>query len=190
MPHPHYRPRRMRHDEFSRRLMRENTLTTDDLIYPVFVHEPAGRVAVPSMPGVERLSIEELLKVAEEALELGIPVIDLFPVLDASQKSLDASAAWAEDGLAQRAIRALKSRFPELGVMTDVALDPYTTHGQDGIIDDKGYVLNDITVEALVKQSLSPASARPTRRPTRWTRPTVTRRCARSRWTWKRARTW
>ena len=159
MPHPHYRPRRMRHDEFSRRLMRENTLTTNDLIYPVFVHEPAGRVAVPSMPGVERLSIEELLKVAEEALELGIPVIDLFPVLDASQKSLDASAAWAEDGLAQRAIRALKSRFPELGVMTDVALDPYTTHGQDGIIDDKGYVLNDITVEALVKQSLSHAEA-------------------------------
>lgn len=95
MPHPHYRPRRMRHDEFSRRLMRENTLTTDDLIYPVFVHEPAGRTAVPSMPGVERLSIEELLKVAEEALELGIPVIDLFPVIDASQKSLDASAAWA-----------------------------------------------------------------------------------------------
>ncbi|HAL22170.1 MAG TPA: hypothetical protein DCP40_05515 [Stenotrophomonas sp.] len=154
MPHPHYRPRRMRHDEFSRRLMRENTLTTDDLIYPVFVHEPAGRVAVPSMPGVERLSIEELLKVAEEALELGIPVIDLFPVIDASQKTLDASAAWAEDGLAQRAIRALKTRFPELGVMTDVALDPYTTHGQDGIIDDKGYVLNDITVEALVKQAV------------------------------------
>jgi len=149
----------MRHDEFSRRLMRENTLTTDDLIYPVFVHELAGRTAVPSMPGVERLSIEELLKVAEEALELGIPVIDLFPVIDSSQKSLDASAAWAEDGLAQRAIRALKTRFPELGVMTDVALDPYTTHGQDGIIDDKGYVLNDITVEALVKQSLSHAEA-------------------------------
>ena len=159
MPHPHYRPRRMRHDEFSRRLMRENTLTTDDLIYPVFVHELAGRTAVPSMPGVERLSIEELLKVAEEALELGIPVIDLFPVIDSAQKSLDASAAWAEDGLAQRAIRALKTRFPELGVMTDVALDPYTTHGQDGIIDDKGYVLNDITVEALVKQSLSHAEA-------------------------------
>jgi len=149
----------MRHDEFSRRLMRENTLTTDDLIYPVFVHELAGRTAVPSMPGVERLSIEELLKVAEEALELGIPVIDLFPVIDSSQKSLDASAAWVEDGLAQRAIRALKTRFPELGVMTDVALDPYTTHGQDGIIDDKGYVLNDITVEALVKQSLSHAEA-------------------------------
>ncbi|KAG1194842.1 hypothetical protein G6F35_013337 [Rhizopus arrhizus] len=139
--------------------MRENTLTTDDLIYPVFVHELAGRTAVPSMPGVERLSIEELLKVAEEALELGIPVIDLFPVIDPSLKSLDASAAWAEDGLAQRAIRALKARFPELGVMTDVALDPYTTHGQDGIIDDKGYVLNDITVDALVKQSVSHAEA-------------------------------
>ena len=124
----------MRHDEFSRRLMRENTLTTDDLIYPVFVHERAGRTAVPSIPFLERLSIEELLKVAEEALELGIPVIDLFPVIDPSLKSLDASAAWAEDGLAQRAIRALKSRFPELGLMTDVALDPYTTHGQDGII--------------------------------------------------------
>jgi porphobilinogen synthase len=149
----------MRHDEFSRRLMRENTLTTDDLIYPVFVHELAGRAPVASMPGVERLSIDELLKVAEEALELGIPVIDLFPVIDPTGKSLDAAAAWDENGLAQRAIRALKSRFPELGVMTDVALDPYTTHGQDGIIDDKGYVLNDITVEALVKQSLSHAEA-------------------------------
>jgi len=149
----------MRHDEFSRRLMRENTLTTDDLIYPVFVHELAGRAPVASMPGVERLSIDELLKVAEEALELGIPVIDLFPVIDPAGKSLDAAAAWDENGLAQRAIRALKSRFPELGVMTDVALDPYTTHGQDGIIDDKGYVLNDITVEALVKQSLSHAEA-------------------------------
>ncbi len=159
MAHPDYRPRRMRHDEFSRRLMRENTLTTDDLIYPVFVHELAGRAPVASMPGVERLSIDELLKVAEEALELGIPVIDLFPVIDPAGKSLDAAAAWDDNGLAQRAIRALKSRFPELGVMTDVALDPYTTHGQDGIIDDKGYVLNDITVAALVKQSLSHAEA-------------------------------
>jgi len=149
----------MRRDDFSRRMMRENTLTTDDLIYPVFVHEHAGRVAVPSMPGVDRLSIEELLKVAEEALELGIPVLDLFPVIDPAQKSLDAAAAWDEDGLAQRAVRALKQRFPELGVMTDVALDPYTTHGQDGIIDDNGYVLNDITVDALVKQSVSHAQA-------------------------------
>lgn len=159
MAHPDYRPRRMRHDEFSRRLMRENTLTTDDLIYPVFVHELAGRAPIASMPGVERLSIDELLKVAEEALELGIPVIDLFPVIDPAGKSLDAAAAWDGNGLAQRAVRALKSRFPELGVMTDVALDPYTTHGQDGIIDDAGYVLNDITVEALVKQSLSHADA-------------------------------
>ncbi|HVJ36909.1 MAG TPA: porphobilinogen synthase [Stenotrophomonas sp.] len=159
MVHPHYRPRRMRRDEFSRRLMREHTLTTDDLIYPVFVHELAGRTAVASMPGVERLSIDELLKVAEEALELGIPALDLFPVIDPSGKSLDAAEAWNPEGLAQRAIRALKSRFPELGVMTDVALDPYTTHGQDGIIDAAGYVLNDITVEALVKQSLSHAEA-------------------------------
>jgi len=149
----------MRRDEFSRRLMRENTLTTDDLIYPVFVHELPGRAAVASMPGVERLSIDELLKVAEEAVELGIPVIDLFPVIDPAGKSLDAAEAWNPDGLAQRAIRALKSRFPELGVMTDVALDPYTTHGQDGIIDAGGYVLNDVTVEALVKQSLSHAEA-------------------------------
>ncbi|MCW4454399.1 porphobilinogen synthase [Flavobacterium sp. MXW15] len=159
MAHPHYRPRRMRRDEFSRRLMREHTLTTDDLIWPVFVHEAAGRVPVASMPGVERLSIDELLREAEQALELGIPVIDLFPVIDPAGKSLDAAAAWAGDGLAQRAIRALKSRFPELGVMTDVALDPYTTHGQDGIIDERGYVLNDITVEALVRQSLSHAEA-------------------------------
>ena len=157
--HPHYRPRRMRRDEFSRRLMREHTLTTDDLIYPVFVHELPGRTAVASMPGVERLSIDELLKVAEEALELGIPALDLFPVIDPSGKSLDAAEAWNPEGLAQRAIRAVKSRFPELGVMTDVALDPYTTHGQDGIIDAGGYVLNDITVEALVKQSLSHAEA-------------------------------
>ena len=157
--HPHYRPRRMRRDEFSRRLMREHTLTTDDLIYPVFVHELPGRTAVASMPGVERLSIDELLKVAEEALELGIPALDLFPVIDPSGKSLDAAEAWNPEGLAQRAIRAVKARFPELGVMTDVALDPYTTHGQDGIIDAGGYVLNDITVEALVKQSLSHAEA-------------------------------
>ena len=159
MAHPDYRPRRMRHDAFSRRLMRENTFTADDLIWPVFVHELAGRAPVASMPGVERLSIDELLKVAEEALELGIPVIDLFPVIDPAGKSLDAAAAWDENGLAQRAVRALKSRFPELGVMTDVALDPYTTHGQDGIIDDKGYVLNDITVQALIKQSISHAEA-------------------------------
>jgi len=159
MTHPLYRPRRMRRDDFSRRLMRENTLTVDDLIYPVFVHERAGRTPIASMPGVERLSLDDLLHVAEEAVELGIPVLDLFPVIDPALKSLDAEAAWADDGLAQRAVRALKARFPTLGVMTDVALDPYTTHGQDGIIDDSGYVLNDITVEALVKQSVSHARA-------------------------------
>jgi len=159
MIHPHYRPRRMRHDEFSRRLMRENTLTSNDLIWPVFVHELQGRAAVASMPGVDRMSIDELLREAEQALELGVPVIDLFPVIDPSRKSLDAAEAWNPDGLAQRAVRALKQRFPELGVMTDVALDPYTTHGQDGIIDDTGYVLNDITVEGLVKQSVSHADA-------------------------------
>ena len=159
MGHPHYRPRRMRHDEFSRRLMREHTLTSNDLIWPVFVHELAGRAPVGSMPGVDRMSIDELLREAELALELGVPVIDLFPVIDPSRKTLDAAEAWNPDGLAQRAIRALKSRFPELGVMTDVALDPYTTHGQDGIIDERGYVLNEITVEALVRQSLSHAQA-------------------------------
>ena len=159
MFHPSYRPRRMRHDEFSRRLMRENTVTTDDLIYPVFIHDGEGRIAVESMPGVERLSIDELLKVAADCVVLGIPVIDLFPVTDPARKSLDGAEAWNPDGLSQRAIRALKAAFPQLGVMTDVALDPYTTHGQDGIIDDTGYVLNDITVEALVKQSLSHAAA-------------------------------
>src|SRR5690606_38186645 len=115
--------------------------------------------AVPSMPGVERLSIDELLKVAEQALELRVPAIALFPVTAPQAKSLDAAAAWDDDGLAQRAVRALKQRFPELGVITDVALDPFTTHGQDGIIDDSGYVINDITVEALVKQALSHARA-------------------------------
>ena len=159
MFHPRYRPRRMRRDEFSRRLMREHVFTADDLIWPVFVHELPGRAPVASMPGVERLSIDELLREAEQALQLGVPVIDLFPVLDASCKSLDAAEAWNPEGLAQRAVRALKQRFPELGVMTDVALDPYTTHGQDGIIDAHGYVLNDVTVEALVKQSLSHAEA-------------------------------
>ena len=159
MFHPRYRPRRMRHDEFSRRLMREHVFTADDLIWPVFVHELAGRAPVASMPGEERLSIDELLREAEQALELGVPVIDLFPVIDPSRKSLDAAEAWNPEGLAQRAVRALKQRFPELGVMTDVALDPYTTHGQDGLIDGSGYVLNEATVEALVKQSLSHAEA-------------------------------
>jgi porphobilinogen synthase len=149
----------MRRDDFSRRLMRETVLTADDLILPVFVHELAGRAPVASMPGVERLSIDELLRVAEQAHALRIPAIALFPVTPDSAKSLDAREAWNPDGLAQRAVRALKSRFPELGVITDVALDPFTTHGQDGLIDDDGYVVNDTTVEALVKQALSHAQA-------------------------------
>ncbi|MDO5609781.1 MAG: porphobilinogen synthase [Pseudomonadota bacterium] len=157
--YPYTRPRRMRRDVFSRRLMRESVLTTNDLIYPVFVHELDGRAPVGSMPGIERLSIDELLKVGEEMCQLGIPAIALFPVTAPGAKSLDAAAAWQEDGLAQRAVRALKSRFPQLGVITDVALDPYTSHGQDGLLDDNGYVMNDETVEALVKQALSHAEA-------------------------------
>ena len=159
MAYPSTRPRRMRRDEFSRRLMRENVLTTNDLIYPVFVHEEKGRVPVASMPGVERLSIDELLRVGEEALELGVPVLDLFGVPDPAAKTADGRIAWDEDGIIPRAIRALKARFPELGVMSDQALDPYTTHGQDGLIDDTGYILNDETIEALVKQSLAHAAA-------------------------------
>ena len=159
MTYPYVRPRRMRRDDFSRRLMRETVLTSNDLIYPVFVHEPAGRAAIASMPGIERVSIDELLRVAEQACALRIPALALFPVTAAGAKSLDAAAAWHEDGLCQRAIRALKSRFPELGVITDVALDPYTSHGQDGLVDDSDYVVNDETVEALVKQALSHAAA-------------------------------
>ncbi|MBD9470630.1 porphobilinogen synthase [Pseudoxanthomonas sp. PXM01] len=159
MAYPHIRPRRMRRDDFSRRLMREHVLTTNDLIYPVFVHEEKGRAPVASMPGVERLSIDELLRVGEEALELGVPVLDLFGVPDPAAKTADGRIAWDEDGIIPRAIRALKARFPELGVMSDQALDPYTTHGQDGLIDDTGYILNDETIEALVKQSLAHAAA-------------------------------
>ena len=149
----------MRRDEFSRRLMRETVLTTNDLIYPVFVHELAGRAPVPSMPGIERLSIDELLKVGEQASELRVPALALFPVTAPEAKSLDAAAAHDDDGLCQRAVRALKQRFPELGVITDVALDPYTVHGQDGLLDGSGYVVNDETVEVLVKQALSHARA-------------------------------
>jgi len=159
MRHPMTRPRRMRRDDFSRRLMRETVLTANDFILPVFVHELAGRAAIPSMPGVERLGIDELLRVAEKAQALRIPAIALFPVTPDSAKSLDAREAWNPDGLAQRAVRALKSRFPELGVITDVALDPFTTHGQDGLIDDSDYVVNDATVDALVKQAVSHAEA-------------------------------
>ena len=159
MSYPIDRPRRMRRDDFSRRLMREHVLTANDLILPVFVHEEKGRAPVPSMPGVERLSIDELLKVGEQALELGVPLIDLFGVPDPAAKTADGRIAWDEDGIIQRAIRALKSHFPELGVMSDQALDPYTTHGQDGLIDGSGYILNDETVAAMVQQSLSHAAA-------------------------------
>ncbi len=154
------RMRRMRHDEFSRRMMRETTLTAANLIWPVFVIEGTQRrEAVPSMPGVERLSIDELLREADAALHLGIPALALFPVTEASAKSHDGSAAWDQNGLIQRAVRALKKHVPALGVITDVALDPFTTHGQDGLTDASGYVLNDETVDALVRQALSHAQA-------------------------------
>ncbi len=154
------RMRRMRRDDFSRRLMRERHLSADDLIYPLFVLEGQNqREVVPSMPGVERVSIDQLLVEADNALELGIPALALFPVTPAEVKSEDAREAYNPDGLAQRAVRALKQRFPELGVITDVALDPFTTHGQDGLIDQEGYVLNDETVEVLVRQALSHAEA-------------------------------
>jgi porphobilinogen synthase len=159
MSFPHTRLRRMRRDDFSRRLMREHRLSADDLILPVFIHELQGRAPVASMPGVERQSVDELLRTAEQAMELKIPAIVLFPVTAPEAKSLDAVAAWDENGLAQRAIRALKKNFPDLGVITDVALDPYTSHGQDGLVDAGGYVTNDDTVEALVKQALSHAEA-------------------------------
>jgi len=159
MSYPYSRMRRMRRDDFSRRLMREHVLTANDLIYPVFVHELPGSEPVPSMPGVSRVGVDDLLRVAEQASELRIPALALFPVTAPDAKSLDAAAAWADDGLLQRAVRALKQRFPQLGVITDVALDPYTSHGQDGLVDDSGYVINDETVEALVKQALSHAAA-------------------------------
>jgi porphobilinogen synthase len=157
---PNSRPRRMRRDEFSRRLMRENVLTTNDLIYPVFVMDGDNRIeAVTSMPGVQRQSIDVLLKTAEECVKLGIPALALFPVVGAEFKSLDAAEAYSPDGLVPRAIKALKAAFPALGIITDVALDPYTSHGQDGLINDSGYVLNDETVAVLVKQALSHAIA-------------------------------
>ena len=160
MSYPDTRLRRMRRDAFSRRLMREHVLTTNDLVWPVFVREGEGvREAIASMPGVVRHSIDTLLEAAGEAQALGIPALALFPVPPASAKSLDAREAWNADGLAQRAVRALKAKYPALGVITDVALDPFTTHGQDGLIDDAGYVVNDATVEALVKQALSHAAA-------------------------------
>lgn len=157
---PHRRLRRIRASEFSRRLVREHQLTVDDLIYPMFVLEGEHRrEAVPSMPGVERFSIDLLLQEAAQLVELGIPAIALFPVTPLDKKSLLAEEAYNPEGLAQRATRALKAQFPGLGVITDVALDPFTTHGQDGIIDEQGYVLNDITTEILIKQALSHAAA-------------------------------
>lgn len=154
------RPRRMRASEFSRRLMRENVLTANDLIWPVFVVEGENqREAVASMPGVERLSIDLLVAAARNAFELGVPAVALFPVTPAEVKTDDGREAYNPDGLAQRAVRALKAALPELGVITDVALDPFTSHGQDGLIDDNGYVVNDDTVEVLMKQAVSHAEA-------------------------------
>jgi porphobilinogen synthase len=157
---PAARMRRLRRHRFLRRLVREASLSADDFIYPVFVLDGDGRrEPVPSMPGIERLSIDLLTADAEHLLELGIPAVALFPVTPGDAKSEDGREAWNPEGLAQRAVAALKSRFPELGVITDVALDPFTTHGQDGIIDETGYVLNDVTVEALVRQAVSHAEA-------------------------------
>jgi porphobilinogen synthase len=157
---PNTRLRRMRHDEFSRRLMRETQLTVDALIYPIFVVEgKKQRQPVVSMPGIERLSIDELLRECETLLELRIPAIALFPVIPPDKKSLDARESWNPGGIAQQAVRAVKKEFPALGVITDVALDPFTTHGQDGLIDEAGYVQNDLTVETLVRQARSHADA-------------------------------
>ena len=159
-PFPALRPRRLRRDDFTRRLVREHRLSADDLIYPVFVQDGKGkRQAVPSMPGVERLSLDLLLPVAEECVQLGIPVMALFPVIDAKLKDDKGSESTNARGLIPRVVRELKKRFPELGIMTDVALDPYTSHGQDGVLDETGYILNDETVEVLVGQALAHADA-------------------------------
>ena len=157
---PTTRLRRMRRDEFSRRLMRETQLTVDSLIYPVFVVEGVRqRQPIVSMPGIERLSVDELLRECASLTQLSIPAIALFPVVPAEKKSLDARESWNPGGIAQEAVRAVKKEFPELGVITDVALDPFTTHGQDGLIDETGYVMNDLTVETLVRQARSHADA-------------------------------
>ncbi|WP_305824940.1 porphobilinogen synthase [Massilia brevitalea] len=158
--YPNTRMRRMRRDPFSRALMRENTVTASDLIYPVFILDGENqRQQVASMPGVERLSIDLLLKVAEECVSLGIPVLALFPVIDASLKTYDGVEATNPDGLVPRAVRALKKHFPELGILTDVALDPYTTHGQDGLPDETGYIVNEKTIAMLTRQALAQAEA-------------------------------
>ncbi len=157
---PQVRMRRMRHDDFSRRLMRENVLTVNDLILPVFVKEGKGdREPIPTMPGVVRYTLDELLKVCGECVELGIPMVALFPAIDPSLKAPDGSEATNPDGLIPRVVRAIKKAYPELGVMCDVALDPYTTHGQDGLIDQTGYILNDETVQMLIGQALAQARA-------------------------------
>jgi porphobilinogen synthase len=159
-PYPHGRPRRLRRDDFTRNLVREKTLTAHDLIYPVFVLDGKGRrEAVASMPGVERVSVDLLLPLAEQCVSHGIPVMALFPVIDPQLKTADGREAWNPEGLVPRVVRELKSRFPGLGIMTDVALDPFTSHGQDGLLDDTGYILNDETVEVLVKQALTQAQA-------------------------------
>jgi porphobilinogen synthase len=159
-PFPQGRPRRLRRDDFTRNLVRENNLTVHDLIYPVFLLDGRQRrEAVASMPGVERLSLDLLLPVAEQCVEHGIPVMALFPVIDPSLKTADGKEAWNPEGLVPRAVRELKQRFPGLGVMTDVALDPFTSHGQDGLLDETGYILNDETVQVLVRQALTQAEA-------------------------------
>ncbi len=158
--YPNSRPRRLRRDDFSRRLVREHSLSVNDLIYPVFITEGQGvRQPISSMPGVERYSLDTLLPVAEECVALGIPVMALFPVIDPALKSLDGAEAMNPEGLVPRVVAALKKQFPELGVLTDVALDPYTSHGQDGVIDADGYVINDITLSILAKQALVQAQA-------------------------------
>ena len=158
--YPLTRLRRMRHDDFSRRLMREHVLTVNDLIYPVFVLDGENRSeAVASMPGVIRVSLDNLLPVAARCVDLGIPALAIFPVIDSALKSLDAAEAYNADGLVPRTVRALKQAFPQLGVITDIALDPYTSHGQDGLIDASGYVLNDETVAVLVRQAQTHAAA-------------------------------
>jgi porphobilinogen synthase len=157
---PHGRPRRLRRDAFTRNLVREHALLPSDLIYPVFVLDgQKQRQAVASMPGVERLSLDLLLPVAEQCMKLGVPALALFPVIDPQLKTPDGREAWNPEGLVPKVVRGLKKEFPELGVMTDVALDPFTSHGQDGLLDDTGYILNDETVELLVKQALTQAQA-------------------------------
>ncbi|HEU4374565.1 MAG TPA: porphobilinogen synthase, partial [Telluria sp.] len=158
--YPAIRLRRMRRDPFSRALMRENTISASDLIYPVFILDGVGqRQQVASMPGVERVSVDLLMEVAQECVTLGIPVLAIFPVIDAALKTYDGVEATNPDGLVPRAVKALKSRFPELGILTDIALDPYTTHGQDGLPDETGYIVNEKTIEMLIRQALTHAAA-------------------------------